>query len=74
MTQRELEDKVWVCRASNYNCYHVQIAYRGEKYGCYSHNSLAWDSLHEADPTNPMTVKQALQQFYNECKRENNLK
>lgn len=74
MTQKELEDKVRVIYAYGYNRYQVEIEYRGEKYTCYSHNSLAWDSLHELYTPNPLTVKQALQQFYNECKRENNLK
>lgn len=71
MTKKELENKVNVCRTWG-GGYKVTINFRGNEYTTHSNNSVAWDSLDD-EPGNWMTRKQALQQFYNECKRKNNL-
>lgn len=74
MTKEELKDRVSVFHGNGYSTYIVQIEYKGNKYSCQSHNSLAFDSLLESDYPKPMTEKQALQSFYDECKRENSLR
>lgn len=80
MTKQELRDRVSV---SSCGCgqYKVQITYRGKEYKCHSTNSTAYDCLptggnfdgYEEYPDAQMTGKQALQSFYDECKRANNL-
>ena len=82
MTTRELRDRVRVTKCG-YGQYEVRIKYRGKEYRCQSNNSTAYDSLpsgrgmwingYEEDPDAPMTGKQALQSFYDECKRKSNL-
>ena len=82
MTLKELENKVRISRASGHGQYRITIEYRGREYSCLSNNTLAYDSLPHScsaggcwDDTNlPMTSKQALQCFWDECKRENGLR
>lgn len=78
MTTEELRRNVGV-RSKGSGTYLVNIIYRGRVYYCYSHNSLAYDRLSVFDITTERynaygyTYKQALQAFYNECKRKNYL-
>ena len=57
--------------------YRVTIIYQGRQYHCRSNNSLAYDRL--SSDVSPLTVecdytlRQALNAFYQECKRKNNL-
>lgn len=82
MTLKELENKVSISRAGGHGQYRITIEYRGREYSCLSNNTLAYDSLPSIsnaggcwdDTDLPMTRKQALQSFYDECKRENGLK
>lgn len=72
MTQKNLENRVSVNLTSSRGRYKVEIEYRGKTYKCYSNDSQAYDALRNSDGENfPMTRKQALQSFYDECKREN---
>lgn len=78
MTLDKLTDKVTVTgAASNYK---VAIEFRGKIYTCRSNNSLAMDRIHEQSNlrdsqrgTDGLTLRQALEAFYNECKEKNNL-
>lgn len=79
MTLKELENKVTV-RSKGHGQYGIDIEYRGKIYHCNSNNSLAYDSLPKYcnngcwdDSNLPMTQRQALKNFYDECKRKNNL-
>lgn len=82
MTLAELGNKVRISKAGGHGQYRVTIEYRNEEFSCLSNNTLAYDSLpHRCnaggcwDDTNcPMTEKQALQAFYDECKRKNGLR
>lgn len=76
MTTKELQSRV---RVASVGCgsFCVTITYKGQKYGCRSNNSLAYDRL-TAD-VSPLTVlysytlKQALRAFYDECRRKKRL-
>lgn len=78
MTLEQLADRVTVSgAASNYN---VTIEFRGKFYSCRSNNTLAMDRIHEQSAlrdsqrgTAGLTLRQALEQFYNECKEHNNI-
>lgn len=77
MTLKELWDKV-IVQSRGSGQYEVKIIYRRKWYRCTSNNSLAYDSLPKLcgsgcwdDSNLPMTTKQALQAFYDECKRKN---
>ncbi len=80
MTKEELAQKVNVTPVGS-GQYEVEIDYRGKTYLCRSNNALAYDSLPKYcnncgcwnDTDTPMTEKQALRAFYDECKRKNNL-
>ena len=82
MTLKELENRVRISRTCGHGQYKVTIEYRNEEYTCTSNNTLAYDSLPHPcnaggcwDDTNcPMTEKQALQAFYDECKYKNGLR
>lgn len=78
MTTVQLSEKVkvnWI----GYGTYRVEIEYKGKRYTCTSHNSLAKDRLsdHEyiSDRTEKSgyTYRQALEAFYEECKQANGL-
>jgi len=71
MTQEELRGKVDVTW-KGYGNYRVRIDYRNRYYTGYAHDSQMWDTLNGAKCG--YTFKQALQYFWNECKRQNNLK
>lgn len=73
MTTKELENKVSISRGGH-GQYKITIEYRGKEYRCYSNDTLAYDSLTGDWRDNPMTYKQALQSFYNQCKEKNNLR
>lgn len=78
MTLEQLADKVTVSgAASNYK---VTIEYRGKIYSCRSNNTLAMDRIYEQSSlrdnqrgTAGLTLRQALEEFYNECKEKNNI-
>lgn len=59
--------------------YLVTIEYKGKHYTCHSNNSLAYDRMknyllyRNRERVYEYTLKQALQSFYDECKRNNNL-
>lgn len=72
---KELESNVLV-QSRGCGQYLVAIKFRGYTYKCNSNNSIAWDSLDDQCDNahlHPMTRKQALLAFYNECKAKNNL-
>lgn len=72
MTMQQLKERVnfqW----SGYGTYIVEITYRGKKYRCISHNSIARDDYQSDNKTHYKTDKQCLQAYYDECKRKNNL-
>ena len=76
MTTSELNNKVSVgtCLCGQFS---VTINYRGVEYRCKSNNTQAHDSIGRwrgDDKNCPMTEKQALQQLWDECKRENDLR
>lgn len=78
MTARDLYYKISVApQGSGY--YLVKIEYRGKTYSCLSQNSLAYDRMN-ADIVSgrqvycEYTYKQAMEAFYDECKRKNYLK
>ena len=76
MTLKDLENKVEV-RCYTTGTYRVVIKYRGKKYWCNSHNSLAWDRIylrfdcHDNSVACSYTLKQAYLSLYDECKRLN---
>lgn len=78
MTLKQLEERVRVKIANGYCSYEVTINYRGKEYKCHSNNSLAWDRQ-SCDDVHPQitlfsyTLKGALNSFYEECKRKNNI-
>lgn len=78
MNTQELESRVstqWV----GYGTHEITIEYRGKKYTCRTHNTLATDRIrcNEEEKTNKVmgfyTYKGALMALWNECKRSNNL-
>ena len=64
MSKDELRSRITI-RWKGYGTYKVTIEYRGKLYSCTSHNSLAYDRIDE---------KGALQAFWDECKRANDLR
>lgn len=78
MTLEQLRERVDVVRGFGHCCYVVTIIYRGKKYTCQSHNSLAWDRLEDDNYRDNevngfYTNKGAYLAFYKECIRANNL-
>lgn len=77
LTEAQLRERMVVRRGSWYGHYEVEITYRGKKYTCTSTNSLAWD-MNDWNPGEPRawysSARQALQAFYDECKRKNGLR
>lgn len=55
-----------------YGSYQVLIKYRNKFYRCIAHDSMMWDTIKGAHTG--YTIRQAFQHFYDECKRQNNLK
>lgn len=59
--------------------YLVTILYKGKEYTCHSNNSSAYRrvyiifAIRLRERYYSYTAKQALQSFYDECKRKNNL-
>lgn len=74
MTLKDLQGRVSVRLGSWYGHYRVKVRYRGKIYSCTSTNSVAWDYHNDFDSKGFYTPKQALQAFYEECLRKNNLK
>jgi len=82
MTLKELDFKVrYVGFGRSHGQYEIRILYRGKEYRCFSNNSRAFDRIHSRDsyPSDSYvdadyTYKQALQAFWDECKRKNGLK
>lgn len=82
MTLKELDYKVrYVGHTTSHGQYEIRIKYRGKEYKCLSNNSLAYDRIHSCCdfPSDSYiafgyTYKQALQTFWDECKRENGLR
>jgi len=77
MTLKQLKDRTTVVCIGTCQ-YRVTITYRGKEYTCKSNNSTAWDRMDDYNyPDNYVvgfyTNKGALQEFYDECKRANNL-
>lgn len=75
MTTRELENMVSVMsRGCSSFIVRIIDKYGGVRMRCESHNSLAYDRIHEDIPAKSVscgyTYKQALQAFYDECKRK----
>lgn len=74
----QLLEKVNV-RSKGSGNYLVAIEFKGKQYSCQSNNSLAYDRIHNymlynnRERVYEYTFKQALQSFYDECKRKNNL-
>lgn len=73
MTQKELSERMYALAYTSSGSYKVTIEYRKKMYSCTSNNSLAWDAIMHNDYSY-YTFKQALQAFYDECKRKNYLK
>ena len=75
MTEKQLRERVrveWI----GYGTYRVTITYRGKEYACKSHNSLAYDmrNWEQGEPRAwYASARQALEAFYDECKRANML-
>lgn len=78
MNKKQLFEKVNV-RSQGSGNYLVTIEYKGKQYSCHSNNSLAYDRIHnymfynDLERVYEYTCKKALQSFYDECKRKNNL-
>lgn len=82
MTTKELYENVSICRVS-YGTHKVTIKYRGKEYTCKTHNTLATDRvIYDEDGTFVdarkvsccgLTLKKALRELYDECKRANGL-
>lgn len=78
-TLKDLKDCLSIDRMAPCN-YKVKVNYRNKAYVCRSNNSLAWDRLSENDDimdykkgAGGLTLKQAYQQFYDECLRSNGI-
>ena len=80
MNAEELRNRIQV-RWKGYGTYEVTIEYRNKYYRCTSHNSLAYDRINvdgtecygDRQEVGTYTYKSALQSFYDECKRKNDL-
>lgn len=76
MNSQQLSQKVRVYYVG-YGTLRILLSYRGKNYGCYSHNTEAYDRIN--DDCNPlvrhhgMTLKKAYRQLYLECIEKNNL-
>ena len=70
MTTQELLERLTLTW-KGYGTYKVTIEYRKKFYSCICFDSMMWDTYKGANTG--YTYKQALQYFYNECKRKNQL-
>ena len=75
MTTAQLSQRIIADRTSSYGHYKVTIQYRGKEYSCISTDSMAYDRYNDdnAKGRGIYTQKDALQSFWSECKRKNNL-
>ena len=78
MTKQELLNKVSISR-KGYGTYDVTTEFRGKNYSCTSNDTMAYDRIKSNDSMSEYrsefgyTYKQALEAFYDDCKRINNL-
>lgn len=72
MTTQELKQRVeW--HKSGHGMYEVTITYKGKKYSCHSHNTVANDDYQSEQKSYYKTDKQCLMAFYYECRRKNQI-
>lgn len=73
MTLEQLQERTKIQKVG-WGIYKVTITFRGKKYSCLSHNSLAYDDYQsEGQRSYYATDKQCLKAFYDECRQKNGL-